>query len=961
MQTLKNNKCLTCGGDIILSEDGKHGECCYCHRKYEYESGLTDDKSIIDYEQATEYWHTFRFADAKRKFLDVANANPEFSEAWWGAFVSEYGIEFVTNKFGGQIPTCHRAHTVSVFDDENYKKAIETADDETKETYHSLGEKIETIRKGIIGKSNAGEIYDIFICFKATEVDDERRKTMDYDLGREIYSTLNKEGYRVFFAPETLLQIAEQEYEPHIYRALSTAKVMLLLCSDNREIESAWVKNEWSRFLDIHNGQGLIPICGNKFESYSPNSLPEDLRKLNAIEYNGRLFEQLLTKVHAYFPEIISKGIKVEPTTVDATVVDVENKNNLTTNGKWQFPTSSTMLNFETSTNPEILLLWGNTYYNLGMKENAVRYFTLSAEKGNMEAAFSLGYCYFSGDGVQKDKNKAMDLFKEAATKGYPSAQTFLAKCYLDGDGVDKDSNQAFYWCKKAAEQKDVTAQDMLGTFYQIGIGVNRNIPEAVKWYKKAAMQGNASAQNALGVCYCHGDGITQDYNEAIKWFKKSAAQGNKKAAENLKKTENKKEELNTLSVANTKSADTPSTCNNKKEESNTLSVANTKSTDSSSTRHNKKALNAMSISTETDPQSSFDISDQEIKITTEDKKNELSLKQTLRQQNETYYQNKKQSLKAAETHLQRVIDSQVFKDFVNEFNNQFVDLTVKNIKEFIVSEIRESNQKILHSHSVIKSRYRDFCGELYLSGLSTTWKMLINTEILQAYSELELLTENKIKTVAKYQKYFPCCTFNDLGKLKSLTLGKNRKIKTEISAQLSDSIPEPFKRLQVSNNTKLFLLKLSTELKNEGIKPRLLQYTRNRKHAEYMYDRQPTLNDFTDIVIGKGPQMRLHYDEKYDYDPQSNVSKIVKETKIAYITPGIVRSKPEEECHLGCFSKTKLKKFTPVSKWQRPQERSFKKFICFVGKVLKLIILQEKSDRLIKHPEIILRFKYTY
>lgn len=305
MQTLKNNKCLTCGGDIILSEDRKHGECGYCHRKYEYESSLTDDKSIIDYEQATEYWHTFRFADAKRKFLDVANKNPEFSEAWWGAFVSEYGIEFVTNKFGGQIPTCHRAHTVSVFDNENYKKAIETANGETKETYHSLGEKIENIRKGIIEKSNADEIYDIFICFKATEVDDDRRKTIDYDLGREIYSTLNKEGYRVFFAPETLLQVAEQEYEPYIYRALSTAKVMLLLCSDNKEIESAWVKNEWSRFLYIHNGQGLIPICGNKFEPYSPNSLPEELQKLNAIEYNGRLFEQILTKVHAYLPEII--------------------------------------------------------------------------------------------------------------------------------------------------------------------------------------------------------------------------------------------------------------------------------------------------------------------------------------------------------------------------------------------------------------------------------------------------------------------------------------------------------------------------------------------------------------------------------------------------------------------------------------------------------------------------------
>ena len=292
-----------------MSEDGRHGECSYCHRRYEYESGLTDDKSIIDYEQATEYWHTFRFADAKRKFLNVANANPEFSEAWWGAFVSEYGIEFVTNKFGGQIPTCHRAHTVSVFDDENYKKAVESADDSTKQKYHELGEKIENIRKGIIEKSNADEIYDIFICFKATEVDDDRRKTIDYDLGREIYSTLNKEGYRVFFAPETLLQVAEQEYEPYIYRALSTAKVMFLLCSDNREIESAWVKNEWSRFLDMHNGQGLIPICGNKFEPYSPNSLPEELRKLNAIEYNGRLFEQLLTKIRTYFPKSKQKEV----------------------------------------------------------------------------------------------------------------------------------------------------------------------------------------------------------------------------------------------------------------------------------------------------------------------------------------------------------------------------------------------------------------------------------------------------------------------------------------------------------------------------------------------------------------------------------------------------------------------------------------------------------------------------
>ncbi len=107
----------------------------------------------------------------------------------------EYGIEFGKNRLGETVPTCHRAHTVKVTDDVNYKAAVRTADAEAAAEYISLGEKIEAVRRGIIEKAESGEIYDIFICFKATELG-SAKKTDDYYLGRDIYYDLTKDGYR---------------------------------------------------------------------------------------------------------------------------------------------------------------------------------------------------------------------------------------------------------------------------------------------------------------------------------------------------------------------------------------------------------------------------------------------------------------------------------------------------------------------------------------------------------------------------------------------------------------------------------------------------------------------------------------------------------------------------------------------------------------------------------------------
>ena len=291
--------CPGCGGEIIFDDSGTSGKCKYCNNIYQFRLPVTNEM-FVKYQIALDQQENHEFAKAKRSFVALTDERPDFQLAWWGAFLSEYGIEFGVNRDGEKVPTCHRVHTESVFDNAHYKKAIETTTDvNTKKYYQEVGAKIESVRKQILKQVKGNTEYDIFICFKKTELSDESKNTRDYDLGQSLYRRLTDKGYTVFFSPETLPNIAEQNYEPYIFRALTTAKVMLLLCSDIEEIESKWVRNEWDRYLEFRNGQGLIPICGNSVEKFSPSQLPHELQHLNAIVHDENLIEAVLSKVKA--------------------------------------------------------------------------------------------------------------------------------------------------------------------------------------------------------------------------------------------------------------------------------------------------------------------------------------------------------------------------------------------------------------------------------------------------------------------------------------------------------------------------------------------------------------------------------------------------------------------------------------------------------------------------------------
>ena len=108
---------------------------------------------------------------------------------------------------------------------------------------------------------------------------------------KEIYYQLTNAGYKVFFSRITLESKLGQQYEPYIFAALNSAKVMLVIGSNKEYFDAVWVRNEWSRFLALmkkDRSKLLIP-CYKDMDAYDiPEALSifqaQDMSKIGFIQ-----------------------------------------------------------------------------------------------------------------------------------------------------------------------------------------------------------------------------------------------------------------------------------------------------------------------------------------------------------------------------------------------------------------------------------------------------------------------------------------------------------------------------------------------------------------------------------------------------------------------------------------------------------------------------------------------------
>lgn len=287
-------KCKMCGGNVEFEEGASVGICDSCGTKQTLPK-LSDDKRARLYDRANHFRRNNDFDKAAELYENILNEDDTDSEAYWSLVLCRFGIEYVENpSTHKRVPTVNRAQFTSIFDDENYKSAIEYADASQKEIYEEEAHTINEIQKGILSISQKEEPFDIFICYK--ESDASGRRTPDSVLAYDLYHNLVKEGFKVFFARVTLEDKLGTEYEPYIFAALSSAKVMVVIGTKPEYFNATWVKNEWSRYLKIVEQSKGEKILIPAYRDMDPYDLPDELSHLQAQDMSKLGFMQDLTR-----------------------------------------------------------------------------------------------------------------------------------------------------------------------------------------------------------------------------------------------------------------------------------------------------------------------------------------------------------------------------------------------------------------------------------------------------------------------------------------------------------------------------------------------------------------------------------------------------------------------------------------------------------------------------------------
>lgn len=101
--------------------------------------------------------------------------------------------------------------------------------------------------------------------------------------------------------------------------------------------------------------------------------------------------------------------------------------------------------------------------------EQAVVWYQKAANSDVMDSPFvgiaqhNLASLYYTGRGVAKDTNKAVELYKQAAARGYATSQSVLVGLYYRGESVKKDIVQALKWAIVLAKNNPENAKFKLG------------------------------------------------------------------------------------------------------------------------------------------------------------------------------------------------------------------------------------------------------------------------------------------------------------------------------------------------------------------------------------------------------------------------------------------------------------------------------------------------------------------
>lgn len=284
--------CRFCGAALQLSES-RVCECSSCGRLQSVPLLDSTEKAEL-FSRAEQLRSEYRYDKAIRLFEEMIRLSPADADLYWGSALCRYGVGFFPD--GGIALNRTQAH--SFLTDNDYRQALRFADEKQRSFMKQTAARIDEKRREI-AELAASEKFEVYLCCR--ENSHNGYASEEVKRASELYRRLTAENISVFFPRVTLDDKAGSEWEPYIFGALNSARVMLVVGTAPDSFEDIWVRNAWSRFISGGLGaRAVIPLLYGA----SPSVLPPELSRFQSIDASVLGFEQdLIRSIRSYLSD----------------------------------------------------------------------------------------------------------------------------------------------------------------------------------------------------------------------------------------------------------------------------------------------------------------------------------------------------------------------------------------------------------------------------------------------------------------------------------------------------------------------------------------------------------------------------------------------------------------------------------------------------------------------------------
>ncbi len=301
----KESRCRNC--EAVLDMDkAVNGviECLYCHSFYTIpkENASSPSKELLKI--AENELDNCAFDRAYVAFKKASVEDITEPECYFGMALSNFKVQFLKDAAKQRLqPICHDITEKKFSEDKNYLKALELATAEQRKIYAQKAEEIDEIGMEFLRLKNAGIKYDCFLCVKVS--DEQGGNTKDSYEALKLYNHLKKRGYKPFYSEEEIRGRTGTQYEAMILYALYTSECMLIVCSKEEYLLTPWVKNEYSRFMElIHDERKDVDAITIVFDGKAIDRLPGKRALIQGVNLNNPdAYTAITDYVESHTPE----------------------------------------------------------------------------------------------------------------------------------------------------------------------------------------------------------------------------------------------------------------------------------------------------------------------------------------------------------------------------------------------------------------------------------------------------------------------------------------------------------------------------------------------------------------------------------------------------------------------------------------------------------------------------------